>query len=134
MISLSPTATREEVDEQVDAHLGEHITLPAHPIVVGWIIMQLYPDLESALATTKHGWHTAVGDGRIPNTGWSVNTALDVLKFWKEFTPEGLAEYADKEWRRGGAGGYEERVEPGSAQGKKFAGLYIEKAKTWFKR
>ena len=109
---------------------GEHSTYPGHPIVVGLLIMEVYPNVEAASRRTEHGWADALSNSAIPGAGSEVRTALAYLERMAKgsMTPQEAIERARTNWN---AGGHVANVIPGQEQADRFADDYIAKATAW---
>ena len=59
--------------------LGESIVYPGHPLVIAFLIVSRYPNLESALKKGKES-SSALENSYIPGAGGNVYIALDFLR------------------------------------------------------
>lgn len=115
--------------------LGEHAVYPGHALVVAYVIMHVFPDVDSALEDTKHGWSAAVGNGTVPGAGDGAYAGAAVIEMLRQgHTPEEAAEWAQEEWRRRvgpGSGNHERMFQPGVEQAERFIDKFVSKARTW---
>jgi hypothetical protein len=114
---------------------GQFAVYPGHPLVVAWVIMNVYDTPDEALAMTKHGWCEAVGSNDIPGAGDGAGNGARVCRKIRDgMSGEDAADLAEELWTRmvgPGTGNHEKYYEPGREQAAAFRERFVEKAETW---
>lgn len=116
--------------------LGGPAVYPGHPLTLGLLIMEAYPDLAAAKARpdAKPGASyppaPAALASSLPGAGGCMYSALDLLARIQDgrLTPEEAVEFARTDWRGLNHPG---AVEPGQEQADRVADRFIEQARAW---
>ena len=118
----------------VQSMSGDLPIYPGHPLVLATAIMDLYPNLASALAPVKSGCSAALSDERLSGAGCHMRAALTCLGIGAGggSVPE-MVECATRYWVDGQAGGHVGQVDAGSAQAEKMSALFQETVQDWLK-
>lgn len=123
-----------QTDKWEQDELGESGEYPGHPVILACMVMDRYPNLESARTVDPgESSNRALRDNFIPGSGCAVNAALNTLE---RATTEGLeSAYKGSEdyWT-----GWElqspknaERAAHGRAQAEKMKAGFESRLKTW---
>jgi hypothetical protein len=113
---------------------GDFPVYPGHALVVAYEIINVFPDIASALerTNTESRCPAALADNRISGAGGEVYTACELLTRAKAGeSVEALMDWADEVWVSGSAGGHTKSVEPGLAQAAKLKPQFAERLTGW---
>lgn len=79
--------------------LGEHAEYPGHPIILACMLMDRYPDLNTAVRREPgREFGNALSDNFIPGAGCAVHAALDTLRHAQEHGLEAAYAHAERYW------------------------------------
>lgn len=121
-------------DLLIQSVTGKLPVYPGHPLVLATAIMDLYPNLASALAPVKSGCSAALSDDRLSGAGCHMRAALTCLSIGAGGgSVAEMVEYSNRYWVDGGAGGHVGQVDAGSAQAEKMSALFQETVQDWLK-
>ena len=91
-----PTMNSYRWEQEV---LGERAVYPGHPVILACIVMDRYPDLDTAVRREPgRAFGNALSDNFIPGTGCAVQAALDTLRYGQEQGLNAAYSHAERYW------------------------------------
>ena len=79
--------------------LNEAVEYPGHPVVLACMVMDRYPDLETAMRREPgREFANALRDSFIPGAGCAVHAALDTLRYALTIGLDAAYAHADRYW------------------------------------
>lgn len=114
--------------------LGEHAEYPGHPLILACMVMDRYPNIETALCREQgREFGNALSDNFIPGAGCAVHAALDTLRHAMDVGLEAAYAHADRYWL-----GWEQQNPknvPGAAHGRdqaeRIKGKFEAQLRSW---
>lgn len=73
------TRTSQRRWQAIEKIAQEAFIYPGHPLLLGWIIMELYPDHDHAKQPDIAGYPACLSDQRIPGSMRAIKTALELV-------------------------------------------------------
>lgn len=133
--TTAPAHEAQDIRFRIEELTGEFPIFPGHPLVLGFAIMNAFPDLQAALKVDQGATcPSALTSSEVPGGRGEVYRALDLLQDLAS-RKVALADALDKsnaDWRQGCESGFAQRVAPGVQQAAALEGEFVKLATTWF--
>lgn len=113
----------------------EGVVYPGHPVPIALLIMDKYPDLETARMRPEGSqFQNALSDNDIPGAGGNVHAALDVLECARVKGGQAAFEHGTNYWVRCASGeNYGKNQAAGLEQAESIKDEFLSRVEAWVK-